>query len=137
MKWSELEKYHLVSICWAHPQSYPHIHMLLSDAASVGNGIFRSVSRKLYLKIIIWWEPASIVNYIRTGSFIKWPIQMEMCDFLTLKILPLALELIETKKIAIFLNHWSENAPFTLQFRVFNRWRQFFHWKRGLLTNGS
>ena len=45
---------------------------------------------------------------------------MEMCDFLTLKILPLALELIETKKIAIFLNHWSENAHFTSEFAKLN-----------------
>ena len=34
----------------------------------------------------------------------------EMCDFLTLKMLLLALALIKTK---IFLTHWSENAHFT------------------------
>ena len=42
-----------------------------------------------------------------------------MCDFLTLKMLPLGLALIETKK-PIFLTQWSENAQFTLEFRVFN-----------------
>ena len=39
----------------------------------------------------------------------------EMCDFLTLKMLPLALALIKTK-IPIFLTHWSENADFTWEF---------------------
>ena len=35
-----------------------------------------------------------------------------MCEFLDLKVLPLALVLIKTK-IAIFLTHWSENALFS------------------------
>ena len=35
----------------------------------------------------------------------------EMCDFLSLKMLPLALALIKTK-IAIFLTQWSENTHF-------------------------
>ena len=39
----------------------------------------------------------------------KKTLLKEMCDFLTLKMLPLALALINTK-YAIFLTHWSENA---------------------------
>jgi len=39
-------------------------------------------------------------------------VHKEMCDFLTLKTLPLAVKLKE-KENAIFLTHWSENAHFT------------------------
>ena len=65
----------------------------------------------------------------------KTPLK-EMCDFLTLKMLPLALALIKTK-IAIFLTHWSENAHFTWEFRVFDVWREFSIEKGQFLTNGS
>ena len=44
-----------------------------------------------------------------------------MCDFLTLKMLPLDLA---KQKIAIFLTHWSDNAQFTIEFRAFNGWRE-------------
>ena len=36
-----------------------------------------------------------------------------------------------------FLTHWSENAHFTLEFRVFNDWRQFSFEEGHFLTNGS
>ena len=58
----------------------------------------------------------------------------EKFDFLTLKMLPLALALIKAK---IFLTHWSENAHFTLEFRFFNGWRQFSIESGHFLTNGA
>jgi len=39
-------------------------------------------------------------------------VHKEMCDFLTLKTLPLAVKLKEKENV-IFLTHWSENSRFT------------------------
>ena len=55
---------------------------------------------------------------------LTYRVHKEMCDFLTLKTLPLAVKL-KGKENVIFLTHWSENAHLTLEFRVFNGWRQF------------
>ena len=75
-----------------------------------------------------WWHmlwPAPLRSVVTSPvQGVQKTLLKEICDFLTLQMLPMTLALIEPNYFH-FLTHWSENDHFTRKIRFLNNKRKF------------